>query len=1090
MKRLTLMLACFFISMGLAIAQNKQASGTVTDEKGEPVIGASVLAKGTTAGTVTDLDGKFTLNIPTNVSTLVIKYIGYTELEVSAGTNLNVMLTPDTRALEEVVVTALGITRQEKTLGYSATTVKGDELSAERNTNVLSSLAGKVAGLQIQSSSSDPGAAKTVIIRGFGSINGSNQPLYVVDGVPLQDNLLQNASLQDLTARTTGQSVALAGISNISADDIESMTVLKGAAATALYGSRAANGVIVITTKKGQRGENQNFTVEYNGGMQARVVSYLPTFQNKFGEGWYGGQTFIENGSWGPRLDGSMQVYGPVWNYQQLMHKYEALPNNVRDFFATGISTNHNLSISGVSSDNTTDYYLSYSNASDNGIIPTDIDKSTRNTFSFRGGLQATKWLKVSSTFNFANYGTSMASSYQGVSMIDGLYELPRDISLVDKKDLNSPFNQPEAYFTPYGITNPYWAIANNYNYTSGKQIYGKIQVDVNPIKDLTLTYRYGFGYSDYDMKIAEPMINLDDAMIDYGQNPNDGGYPPSSMNQGGYVYTRYSRDYENNHDFIANYKKDLNQFSLNAFAGLNVNERYTTYSTSEADGLAFNNFWDLSNGSQWTKMTETQTKRRLVGLFGDVTLGYKDMLYLDLTARNDWSSTLPKGNNSYFYPGATLSWLFTNVLPTNDVLSFGKLRLAYGQTGNDANPYLTTTSYSSAWSNGYYASNIVNFPMNSTSAFIMLPRAGSNTLQPEITTEKEVGLNLQFFSGRIGLDAAYYYRTTDKQIFALPVEPATGYTSFVTNFGKVNNKGIELLLNMTPIKTKKFQWDLSVNFAKNNNEVLSLPAALGDTKTSIYRYSAGNDAVYMYAQVGKPMGEYYTYLPQYVTDKSSPYYGKLIVDSHGQPVLTKDVQDTGYNMNAKWTGGVTTSFSAYGLTLSASLDVHYGGYMFSRTKNLMQFVGNSPVTTYNDRNPFIIPNSAMTVYDEDNNPVPNTYTDNTAPLLLTDGTYQDYFNLYGWGNGGNAYLIDRSYAKIRNISLSWDLPRRWIRSISLSNIAIAAFVNNAFIWTAKDNPYIDPEGSTLGTDLQGQFGEMYINPSCRIFGCNLKVKF
>ena len=1093
-KKVVILLTCLlYLSVGLAIAQDKRVSGTVVDENGDPVIGASVVVKGNaTIGTATDADGKFSLSVPESVKTLVVRYIGYAETEVAASANARIKLRADTKTLDEVVVTALGITRQEKTLGYSATTVKGDELSSERNTNVLSSLAGKVAGVQIQASSSDPGAAQTVVIRGFGSINGSNQPLYVVDGVPLQDNSLQNASLQQLTTSTTGQSVALAGISNISPDDIESMTILKGAAATALYGSRAANGVIVITTKKGTKGENRNFTLEYNGGVQARMVSLLPEFQNKFGQGWNGQQTFIENGSWGPRFDGSMQVYGPIWNNQQLLHKYQALPNNVRDFFETGVSSNNNLSISGVSSDNTVDYYLSYSNTTDNGIIPTDIDKSTRNTLAFRGGMQATKWMKVTSTINFANYTTNMASSYQGVSMIDGLYELPRDISLVDKKDLSSPFNTPEAYFTPYGITNPYWAIANNYNRTNGKQVYGKIQADFNPIKDLTLTYRYGFGYSDYDMKVAEPMINLDDALID-----NNYGYPPSSMNQGGSVYTRYSRDYENNHDFIANYNKDFSKFSLNAYAGLNVNERYTTYMVGEADVLAFNNFWDLSNGSQWTTMGESQTKRRLIGLFGDATLGYQNMLYLDLTARNDWSSTLPIGNNSFFYPGATLSWLFSQLLPANKTLSFGKLRLAYGQTGNDAAPYLTSTNYVSAWSDGYYGLNIVNFPMNSTNAFIMNPRAGSNTLQPEITTEKEVGLNLQFFKNRIGVDAAYYYRNTDKQIFSVPIDPATGFTTFVTNFGKVNNKGIELLLNTTPVKTKRFQWDLSFNFAKNDNKVVSLPAALGDTKTPIYRFSAGNDAVYMYAQVGKPMGEFYTYLPQYVTDKSSPYYGYLMVDANGQPVLTKDVQDTGYNMNAKWTGGATTSLSAYGFTLSASLDVRYGGYMFSRTKNLLQFVGNSPVTTYNDRNPFIIPNSAMitgykTVTDADGNEtqVPNAWGDNNTPLRLSNSTYQDYFNLYGWGNGGDAYLINRSYAKIRNISLTWNLPKKWVRAIDFSDIAVSAFVNNAFIWTAKDNSYIDPEGSTVGTDLQGQFGELYINPSCRIYGCNLKVKF
>jgi TonB-linked SusC/RagA family outer membrane protein len=1052
--------------MGLAIAQNKLVSGIVTDNNGDPVIGATVLAKGTTVGTATDTEGKFSFSVPESTKTLVVRYIGYIDAEATASTNVYVTLQTDIKTLEDVVVTAMGITRQEKTLGYSATTVKGDELAATRNSNVISSLAGKVAGLQVAATSTDPGTASGVVIRGFGSINGSNQPLYVVDGVPLQNSTLQAG----------GHSISISGIGNIASDDIESTTILKGAAATALYGSRAANGVIVITTKKGTKGKDRNFNVEYNGGVQIREVSLLPTFQNEFGQGWNGAQTFIENGSWGSRFDGSTQVYGPIWNGQQLIHEYTAQKNNVRDFFENGIANNHNISLSGISNDNKADYYISYSNVSDDGIIPTKADKYDRNTLSFRGSLEATDWLKVSSNFNFARYKTDIVGSDQGTTVIDGVYELARDVSLVDKKDLSSPFNTPEAYFTPYGITNPYWAIANNYNHTDGKQMYGKVQADITPLKGLTLTYRYGFDYSDYDMKMAEPLIKLDDALID-----NDYGYAPSNMNQDGYVYARFSRLYETNHDFMANYTKNINKFSVNAYGGLTLNERTSTLLYGQSDVLSFNGFWDLSNGSSWTSLVESQSKRRLIGLFGDVTLGYDNMLYVDVTARNDWSSTLPKGNNSFFYPGATLSWIFTQLLPANHVLSFGKARLAYGQTGNDAGVYQTSARYVPAYSDGYYGLDIVKFPMNSTNAFLSSTTAGSNTLQPEINTEFEVGLNLQFFKGRIGLDAAYYDRTTDHQIFTLPVDPATGFTNVVTNFGEVNNKGFELLLTTTPVKTKNYQWDLSFNFAQNRNEVLSMPDGLEGGKVLIRSFSAGNDAVNMYAEVGKPLGVYYTYLTQYV--KEGEHAGKMIVDSHGQPVLSSEVEYTGYDMNHKWTGGVTTAFTAYGVTLSASLDVRYGGHMFSRTKNLMQFTGNGIETLYNDRNPFIIPNS---VVDNGN----GTYSENTTAVKLSDGSYQNYFNNYGWGNGGNAYIIDKSYVKLRNISLSYSLPAKWVKSLTLSDIDVALFVNNAFIWTTKDNYYIDPESSTIGTDLTGTFGELYVNPSCRIYGCNLKVKF
>jgi len=1072
-RKLMLLMTCLFIGFGLANAQISRVTGTViSEEDGLPVVGASILVKGTSVGTVTDLDGKFTLeNIPSSAKTLMISYIGMKTVEVEIKPTVNVSLKPDTEVLDEVVVTAMGISRSEKTLGYSATTVKSDDITISRNTNVANALSGKVAGLQVQSSSADPGAASSVIIRGFSSINGSNQPLYVVDGVPLQNS----------TLTSQGHAMSMGGISNVASEDIESMTVLKGAAATALYGSRASNGVIVITTKSGKKGDGRNFTIDYNGGLQARVISYLPEMQNDFGQGWNGAQTFIENGSWGPRLDGSMQVYGPVWNGQQLIHKYSAVKDNVREFFETGLSQNHTIALSGASQDNRLTFYTSFSHANDDGIMPTDADSYSRNTLAFRSGYQAADWLKVSTSINYAKTSTDVVGSFQGTSVIDGLYEMPRDVSILDMKDLSNPFNTPEAYFTPYGITNPYWSLANNKNHTDSKQVYGKLQLDIKPFDFLTFSYRFGFDYTDYDMKMGSPEIKLDDALIE-----NDYGYAPSNMNMAGWVYARYSRSHEINHDFLANFTKKFleDKLDVNLNAGVNMNERASTYMYGQSDNLTFETgFWDLSNGSTFSSLTESQSKRRLVGLFGDLTLGWEDWIYLNVTARNDWSSTLPIGNNSFFYPGATLSWIFSNqFFKDNDVFSFGKLRLAYGKTGSDASPYYTSTSFAQAYANGYYTT-VVEFPMHGTNAFQTSSTMGSTSLKPEMTSEFEAGLNLQFFNGRLGLDAAYYHRTTSDQIFTLPVDPSSGYSYMVTNFGKVRNQGIELMLNTTPIQTKNFRWDLNFNFAVNKNKVVSMPESLEGGKVTIDSFSAGNDAVYMYAEVGKPMGTYYTYLPQFVEDKNSPYYGCPIVDAHGQPVLSDEVQDTGKDMNHKWTGGITTSLSAYGFTLSAALDVRYGGHMFSRTRNLMQFTGNGIVTTYNDRRPFIIPNSVVQNAD-------GSYSENTTPIYQNDGSYQTYYNDYGYGFGGDAYMLDRTFVKLRNISLTWELPKKWLRPLQLRRVALTAFANNLFMWTASDNYYVDPESSTTGTDLAGMFGELYTNPSCRVFGCNLSINF
>lgn len=856
------------------------------------------------------------------------------------------------------------------------------------------------------------------------------------------------------------------------------MTILKGAAATALYGSRAANGVILVTTKTGQKGNGRNFSISYNGGMQFRQLSVFPLMQNDFGQGWNGQQTFIENGSWGPRLDGSLQLIGPVWNNQQLLHPYIAQKNNVKDFFDIGKSVNNNIAFNGVSSDNKLNYYLSYSNVNDDGVMPTDVDSYNRNTISYRSAYQAEDWLKVSSNVNFSTSRTNVAGSYQGTSVIDGLLEMPRDVSIVDKQDLNSPFNTPEAYFTPYGVTNPYWALANNYNRLNSKQFNGKLQVDITPIKEINFTYRFGFDHIDYDRKVGIPEIKLDDRLIN-----NNFGYAPSNMNQAGSVATSYGRNYEMNHDFLATYENQFNKFSFTGMLGVNLNERYSTSMNGTTEGLAiYTDFWQLSNGATRTALGESQSKRRLIGLFGDVNIGYEDTYFLNLTARNDWSSTLPIDNNHYFYPGATFSYIFSNHLPQNNILNFGKMRLAYGRTGSDAGVYQTIANYVQATANGYYGTGIATFPFNNYNSFLLSTQRGSNTLKPEMNTEFEAGLSLKFLNSRMGLDIAYYNRVRTDQIFPLSIDPSTGFATMVTNVGDVRNRGVEILLNTTPVKTDKFRWDLDLNFTVNKNKVVSLPEELGG-KFQINSFSAGNDAVNMYAEVGQPLGTFYTYLPRYVEDRSSSHYGEIIVGANGLPKLTPNVESTGKNIQSKWVGGATTSFSAYNFTLSATLDVRQGGYMFSRTKNLMQFTGNGIETIYNDRNPFVIPNS---VYED----ASGNLSENSTAIKLSNSSYQNYWNNTGSIEGGEYYLLERSFRKIRNISLTYNFPKAWVNSIKLSDIAITGFVNNPFVWTPKSNRFIDPEGSTDGTGLSGQFGELYINPASRIYGFNVSLRF
>ena len=1079
-RRIILFLLLLFFSLSSAWAQ-KTITGKVVDQNGSPVLGATIAVKGTTHGTISDENGVYHLNLPSGVQgdTIVVSFLGMKTENLPIGNNskIDVTLLEDDVDVEEVVVTALGISRKEKTLGYAATKVDADEIINAKTSNVADALAGKIAGVQVSSTSSNPGALSNIVIRGFSSVTGSNQPLYIVDGIPITN--------RQADASTVGVSMSAGGISNISANDIESLTVLKGAAATALYGSRAANGVILITTKQGKKGQNKNFVVEYSGNVMARRVSLLPDWQNEFGQGWQSLQTYIENGSWGPKLDGSKQLYGPIYDGKQLAHEYSAKKDNVKDFFETGWSQSHNISINGASEDNKVNYYLSYGINDDNGFIPGDFDTYNRNTISSKTTYKATDWLKLSSSLNFARSKSNVVNTDVdgGYSMIDCIYQIARDIDITDKTDLSNPFNTPDAYFTPYGAVNPYWVLENNYFKLNTKEVFGKVQADVNPIKKLTLTYRFSYDYSDYDDKYGTPKINVNDELM-----WDDKGYSYTGLNKNGDLTYEYSKRKEINHDVLANWAdKYLDErLDISVTVGLNVNERSNASLTSVVSDLSVeSDFWNLSNGATKKSLTDKESKRRLVGLLGDVTIGWNDLIYLGYSARNDKSSTLPIDNNSYFYHGVTASFIFSNVIPKNDILSFGKVRLAYGSTGNDAGVYYTSdNTYTKGWADANYILYAITFPMNGVNAYQKLQSKGNSELKPEMTTELEGGLNLQFFNGKVGVDFAAYIRNTKDQIFQLPIDPASGYKYMYVNYGKVQNKGIEIVLNTEPLKIGDFSWNLDFNFAKNVNEVMSLPKELEGGKSQIRgaQYSTGAFAVYMYAEEGKPFGEFYCKLPTYDDQ------GHIIVDNSGMVVLTSSEVDTDKNIQPDFTGGVKSTFRWKGISLSGVLDFSKGGYMFSRTIETTEFVGNSIYTVYNSRNPFIIPNSVVNVGTFDN-PV---YVENTTPLSMSDYSMQEKYFGNGGVDGCGHYLISKSYAKLRNITLSYTLPRAWLNPVKLSEVTVGVFCNNVFIWTDKRNRYTDPENSTFGYfgDLAAQFGEQFSNPSCRIWGMNLDIKF
>ena len=1068
MKKIKLFLVCLLaVVSAAAFAQNRTVKGQVTSaDDGLPIIGASVFVQGTNLGTVTDSEGYYTLkNVPANAANLVVSYIGMKDMNKPIADVVDFVMGSDTEQLNEVVVTALGIKRSEKALGFAATAVKGDDLAKSRSADIMSGIQGKVAGVSISSTSSDPGSSQSVIIRGVSSLSGSNQPLYVIDGVPMNNSAIYSSNGLD-NGYDFGN-----GAGAVNPDDVESMTILKGAAATALYGSRAASGVILINTKSGKK-QARGLGIEYNGGIQLETILRVPQMQNIFGMGWYGEKTEIENGSWGPIMDGAMALYGNVYQNSQKMKSFSPLPDNIKDFFDTGFRYSNSVSFNGAT--DASDYFVSISQISDDGMIPTNKDSYDKYTFSARGSHKIGN-LTFSSSLNYAYQKNSFVSTGQGKgSMYNSIMQTPRDISIIGLKDLDDPFNMPGYYYTPYGVTNPYYLLKYNKNEYEADRFYGKFQADYKLFKYFNLTYRIGLDTSAGNHASGEPNMK---AL--FKDTPNYDGNLDAMT---GSATQQTTRRREINQDLYLTFSKDIKDFSINAVAGVNYNDQRNSYVSAGVTNLTIPTYYSITNSAEIPTVEQYERHKRLYGAYGQAEFGYKNLAFITVTARNDWSSTLPKGNRAFFYPGVTGSFVFSELFneDVKSVIDFGKIRAAWGKTGSDAAPYMVQSVYAqaSANSSGWGGSS---FPLNKigANAYSAGNVLGSEDLSPEMTTEAELGLNLAFFKNRFGIDFAWYNRNTDKQIFSLDMDPATGFTAQNINLGKVRNRGIELLVNATPVEIGDFRWDVAWNFTKNWSKVIDLPDQLGN-ETAIFAFTGGTG---LYAIEGEEMGVYKAYVPL----KDSE--GHIVVnESDGLPVQDPTQRIVG-SMNYKYTMGFNTTFTYKGLSLSADIDVRQGGKMFSRTKDILYFTGNAIQTAYNDRNPFIIPGSinATPKYNDDGSYTLEDIKENTTALDAT--------NIFSYWDGGadeldSAFLIDKSYVKLRQVVLGWELPKKWFDNTPIRGLKISFYGNNLFVWTPKSNTFVDPELSSFGNDLEGQFGEYSANPSSRRFGFNLNVKF
>ena len=547
----------------------------------------------------------------------------------------------------------------------------------------------------------------------------------------------------------------------------------------------------------------------------------------------------------------------------------------------------------------------------------------------------------------------------------------------------------------------------------------------------------------------------------------------------------------------------------LNAVVGFNGNERQLSYLDSKVTNLTIPTYYNITNSAEIPTTTEYQWKRRIYGLYAQAEIAWKNMVYLTLTARNDWSSTLPKDNRSFFYPGVTASWIFSELLKEKAPwLSFGKVRVAWGKTGNDADVYMTDPYYTQGnFNSSGWADSKFPFSKTGTNAYTVGNVLGSSTLSPEMTTETEFGIQLAFLKNRISLDATYYNRNSDKQITQLSVDAASGYTAQNVNLGKIRNRGVELLVTVVPVRTKDFEWSLTWNYTKNNNKVLKLPEEMNG-RASIYGFSGGTG---LYAIEGEEMGVFEAYVaktvPTSVANTNFSYdqslVGKIIVDKNGLPQNTDEMVKIG-SINYDYMMGIGSSLKYKDFSLSFDFDIRQGGLMFSRTHDITYFTGNAMQTAYNDRNPFVVNNSVMVVGSHMENVYENgvqQFDDLGKPIQISVDDYgENSLPLYGttlynyWDNGatamGSGSLVSKSYVKLRQVVFGWDVPKKWLAKTFLTGVHISVFGNNLLMWTPSSNTFIDPEASSFGNDLTGNFGEYSSNPSSRKYGFNVKVKF
>lgn len=1077
MKRVLLfLLVCLVQSVGLVMGQEvTMVKGTVTSaDDGEPVIGASVLVKGTQIGTITDVEGQFQLtSVPVSAKYLVVSFVGMEQKEVPIKPgHISIVLKSSTQQMDEVVVTALGISREKKALGYTAQEIKSEALTQGKDNNLLNSLSGKIAGVRITNTQGDVGSSR-IVIRGETSIAGENQPLFIVNGIPVDNS--------QLNSQSSGRDFKNA-IADLNPEDIKSMTVLKGPNASALYGARAAHGAIVITTKDGSGQQGLGITLHSSN--QISFAANLSDFQDLFGQGAGGQFSYVDgNGagvndgvdeSWGPRLDVGLlipQFDSPIdASGNRVATPWVSHPNNVRDYFRTGFSTNNGVSI--ARGDENYQYRVGYNYEKQISIVP-GVETNKTN-ISLNTDYHLAKWLSVGATANYIVYTTpslpgsatpSGSNARSNSPMLQFLW-FGRQVSTKSLKE-DYARNWNSSYYS-----NPFWNAYYNTQSQERHRLIGDVHVGFHLMEGLDARFRTSTDWY-HDRRKSK---------VKWGTS----GSPYGSYAEDAYTVK------ENNTEAIVTYVKQLNaDWGMDALAGFNVRNKQYENNYQAAPRLAVADLYTLTNSRDQLTSSNYFYRLRQYGLYASAQVNYRGWAFLNMTGRNDWSSTLPAGNNSYFYPSVTASVLLSEALGwKNRSISYLKLRGGWSQVGSDADPYQLATVYVSETAfNGN--------PLQTSSGEGMNP-----ALKPEKTSSIEAGLEAAFFNNRVHLDFTYYKTDSRNQILKLATTAASGYTSQVRNAGHIRNRGYEVQLGATPVQSKTgFQWDVNVNYGSNRSKVMKL-----DDEGLITSYQLYSSGIQILASVGEAYGTLFG--STYVRDDN----GRIVVDDSGLPKISSTSQVLG-KFTPDWMGGISNTFTYKSFSLSFLIDASFGGSIFSNTNKTGKYTGvlkNSLpgrdadhgglwyyIDGANNRVPLERPNyetsSTGLYYANVNGQSTRVYQDG----ILVDGVTEDgakntkivsaenyYHRLYSIAET-NVY--DASYVKLREVALTYRLPKTMVRKLHLQDASVTLTGRN--LWTIhKDVPNIDPEAALTAGNAQGV--EAYSLPTTRSFGLNLAVKF